>query len=81
MRIGIDGASWANGRGYGRFTRELVGALARQDQRNTYTLFLDSATPRAAVPPNIQTIPIATRASPSQAASADGYRSPRDLWA
>jgi alpha-1,3-rhamnosyl/mannosyltransferase len=27
MRIGIDATCWANERGYGRFTRELVGAM------------------------------------------------------
>ena len=29
MRILVDGGCWANGRGYGRFTREILTALAR----------------------------------------------------
>ena len=28
MRIGVDATSWFNGRGYGRYTRELLTALA-----------------------------------------------------
>ena len=28
MRIGIDGGTWSNRRGYGRFLRELVGAVS-----------------------------------------------------
>src|SRR5581483_2274031 len=81
MRIGIDGASWTNARGYGRFTRELVGALSREDCRNSYTLFLDASIPRAALPPNVHCIPVSTRVIPTYAASADGYRSPQDLFA
>lgn len=41
MHIGIDGGCWNNRRGYGRFLRELLTALARNDRRNDYTLFLD----------------------------------------
>jgi hypothetical protein len=29
MRILIDGGCWTNARGYGRFTRELLAAVAR----------------------------------------------------
>ncbi len=30
MRIGVDATCWANGRGYGRFTRQLLPAMAQQ---------------------------------------------------
>src|SRR5262245_44992708 len=36
MRIGIDGCCWSNRRGYGRFTRELLTALAEYDRSNQY---------------------------------------------
>jgi alpha-1,3-rhamnosyl/mannosyltransferase len=44
MRIGIDGSSWANERGFGRFTRSLVAALAARDSEFKYTLLFDQDT-------------------------------------
>ena len=44
MRIGIDGSSWANERGFGRFTRSLVAALAARDSAFKYTLLFDQDT-------------------------------------
>ena len=41
MHIGIDGGCWANRRGYGRFLRELLEAVARRDSSNRYSVFLD----------------------------------------
>ncbi len=81
IRIGIDGGTWANARGYGRFTRELVRALLEIDERNAYSIFLDPFTPRADLPSRLAVIEVATHEQPSRAASADGYRSARDLWA
>ena len=40
MRIGVDACCWANKRGFGRFTRELLSALITIDQRNEYFLFV-----------------------------------------
>ncbi len=83
MRIGIDASCWLNRRGFGRFTRELVGALLEIDRRNEYVLFMDAATAGAA-----QNLPdegratrviIQTSAAATQAASADGSRSLWDL--
>lgn len=81
MRIGIDGGTWGNARGYGRFTRQLVRALVELAQPHAYTLFLDPFAPRDDIPPGLQVITVPTREAPSSAASVDGYRSPRDLWA
>ena len=36
MRIGIDGGCWLNRRGYGRYTRGVLSALARQDGDDEY---------------------------------------------
>jgi hypothetical protein len=41
MRIGVDATSWANARGYGRFTREIVGAMAALAPRDEFVCFLD----------------------------------------
>ncbi len=81
MYIGIDGGTWANARGYGRFTRELVRALLQVDERNRYSIFLDPFSPRDDLPDGLRVVDVAARQSPSHAASADGYRSARDMWA
>ena len=41
LHIGIDATSWRNDRGFGRFTRELVTALAARATGFRYTLFFD----------------------------------------
>jgi glycosyltransferase involved in cell wall biosynthesis len=41
MRIGVDATCWANERGYGRFTRELVGAMVSQAPAHEFVCFLD----------------------------------------
>ena len=52
MRIGIDGSSWDNERGFGRFTRSLVTALAARDSANHYTLLFDQE-PKLPIPPGV----------------------------
>ena len=44
LHIGVDGNCWANRRGYGRYTRELLTTLLAVDRRNRYSFFLDAAT-------------------------------------
>ena len=39
MRIGIDATCWANGRGYGRFTRELLPAMAAHAPSDNFVCF------------------------------------------
>ena len=48
MRIGVDASCWSNSRGFGRFTRELLTAMAAADARNSFVYFADSATAGAA---------------------------------
>jgi glycosyltransferase involved in cell wall biosynthesis len=77
MRILIDGGCWRNARGYGRFTRELLGALARVP-RHEYTVLMeeqaredyDLPLPAVFVKPSIPA---------GEAATASGRRSIRDL--
>jgi glycosyltransferase involved in cell wall biosynthesis len=80
MRVGVDGGCWSNRRGYGRFLREILDALARVDRKNEYIVFLD--------PPSFRTFHLRERFQPvlveldepvTQAASAEGRRSVRDL--
>ncbi len=83
VRIGIDASCWANRRGYGRYTRELVAAILDADTANEYTLFLDSVTERQCpdLPAVASRVIISTRAAAADAASAAGHRSLGDLWA
>lgn len=81
LRVGVDACCWANGRGYGRFTRELLPRMAAQAPAWEFVCFLDAAAAAAFdVPaPNVRPVEVRLSAPPTQAAAADGYRSPADL--
>jgi glycosyltransferase involved in cell wall biosynthesis len=81
MRIGIDATCWSNYRGFGRFVRELLQAIARLETDDTYVLFADRQTAAAAEFPSSWRVVVGdTAEAPAQAAAADGRRSLRDLW-
>jgi glycosyltransferase involved in cell wall biosynthesis len=81
MRIGIDGGSWSNRRGYGRFLREIVHAITRIPCDHDFTVFLDAATAREFAPlPHFQVREVTLSRSVSEAATSDGNRSPGDLF-
>ena len=81
LRVGIDGGCWLNRRGYGRYARSLLKALARQDDGIRYVLFVDPLTARELdLPPGFDTVVVPTRHPPAQAASASGRRALGDLW-
>jgi glycosyltransferase involved in cell wall biosynthesis len=81
MRVGIDATCWANPRGYGRFTRELVTALAPLAARHDLVCFLDERS--AAVfdldRPNVQPVRVHQRVAPTLAAATGRQRSPVDM--
>src|SRR5262245_56287598 len=82
MRIGVDACCWANRRGFGRFTRELLQALIATDTSNEYLFFIDHHTAQfCELPDTVQKIVVQTDVSPTQAASSSGRRSLADLWA
>lgn len=81
MRIGVDATCWANGRGYGRFTRELLGAMVPEAPEHEFVCFLDQ---RAAArfdiaAPNVRRVVVPQRVSPTQAAGAGSSRSVIDM--
>ena len=81
LRIGVDATCWANARGYGRFTRELVTAMVHIAPEDEFVLFLDERA-RAVFPldaPNVRTIVVPQHVSPTTAARADSARSPADM--
>ncbi len=81
MVIGVDATCWANGRGYGRFARELMRAMTRQASDDVFVCFGDrrslDAYPDPA--PNVRLVEVVVDESPTVAASADSSRSLRDL--
>ena len=81
MRIGIDGCTWANRRGYGRFTRMLVTTMMAENPDHAFTLVLDQRTAAESDFPSSANIEVVrTREQPTRAASAYGSRSMADLW-
>lgn len=80
MHIGIDGACWANRRGYGRFLRELLEALAAVDRDNRYTIFFDSGSYRDFhLGKRFHPVIVPTSEAVGEAASVSGRRSFGDL--
>jgi glycosyltransferase involved in cell wall biosynthesis len=81
MRIGLDLTCWANHRGYGRYTRNLVRALVATGDRHAYVGFADVATIReGAFPAGIELVAVPQSEAAEQAAAADGRRKLRDIW-
>jgi glycosyltransferase involved in cell wall biosynthesis len=80
MHVGIDGGCWSNRRGYGRFLRELLEALAASDSRNQYSVFLDpEAHASFHLRDRFRPVLVPTSQTVDGAARADGSRSPVDM--
>ena len=82
MRIGIDGACLSNRRGFGRFARQMVEALARAGSPHDFAVLVDrpslGSTP---IPDGFETIAVEVKEAPSRAAAASGRRSVADMLA
>jgi glycosyltransferase involved in cell wall biosynthesis len=81
MRIGIDATCWANERGYGRFTRELVSAMVPQAPEHEFVCVLDAraAETFTLAGPNVRTHVARQAVSPTLAAAAGSRRSVPDM--
>ena len=81
MRIGVDATCWANGRGYGRFARELLREMVALAPDHEFLCFGDPHSLAAfdLEAPNLRRIEVTLTAPPAVAASADGHRSPADM--
>lgn len=78
MRVGIDATSWANRRGFGRFTRNVVGRLLDLDRDTTYVLYVDERSASdAGLPAGVAQRRVTLRRR-SEPAAAEA-RSPVDL--
>ncbi len=82
MRIGIDGSCLSNRRGFGRFARRLLEALARQVTHHQFTVFIDRPSSGSVdIPERFEPIVVDVGEAPSRAASAQGRRRFRDMMA
>lgn len=81
MRIGVDATCWANGRGYGRFTQELLRAMVARAPGEEFVCFLDplAASRFDLAAPNVTRRVVAQSRAPALAAAAEGSRSPLDM--
>src|SRR5215471_7873698 len=77
MRILIDGGCWSNARGYGRFTRELLAALAHAP-RHDYTVLLEEQSREEYGLP-FPAVFVKPSRPAGEAATSSGRRSIRDL--
>src|SRR5215471_13251091 len=77
MRILIDGGCWSNARGYGRFTRELLRALAHAP-RHEYTVLLEEQS-REDYGLSLPAVFVKPSMPAGEAATSSGRRSIRDL--
>ena len=78
LRVGVDAATWANDRGFGRFTRELMKALISRDEGFEYTLVFDRP-PQEAMPAGAKVLSAATRRDLNESHAGDSSRSTMDL--
>jgi glycosyltransferase involved in cell wall biosynthesis len=82
MRIGIDGSCLANRRGFGRFARLLLDAIARNPGPHRYVVIIDGPSADSVVlPEGMDRVVVDVSDAPSRAASASGRRSLGDLLA
>jgi len=81
MRIGIDASCWSNRRGFGRFVRELLGAIAKLNTGDEFILFADQQTAQASeFPEGWKVVVGQTAVAATEAAASDGRRTIRDMW-
>ncbi len=77
----MDASCLANGRGYGRFTRELLRTMVARAPEEEWICFADARAAAAfdIQAGNVRLVEVAQTESPTQAAAADGHRSPADM--
>jgi glycosyltransferase involved in cell wall biosynthesis len=79
LDVGIDATTWRNDRGFGRFTRRLVTALAARDAGFRYTLLFDRL-PDEGIPARVAVQSAGTRRTLIESAVGAGSRDLGYLW-
>lgn len=77
--MGVDATSWQNDRGFGRFTRELIKALASRDTGFRYTLLFDEQ-PRDRMPAGVDVLSAETVRTLRESTAGTASRSLAYLW-
>lgn len=78
IHIAVDATPWENERGFGRFTRNLIAALAARNTGFRYTLLFDQE-PTRPVPDGVKTLVAGSDLSMSEASSGARARGGADL--
>lgn len=79
MKVAVDAACIANGRGYGRFARELLSEMVRLAPDDDFVLLADRRAADLVALRGARVVVVEQGRSPTQAASANGNRSPLDM--
>jgi alpha-1,3-rhamnosyl/mannosyltransferase len=79
MHIAIDASAWDNDRGFGRFTRSLVTALAARDTGFRYTLLCDRR-PERPLPQGVTLHVAGASRTMAAASSGKAARAGADMW-
>lgn len=80
IEVGVDATTWWNERGFGRFTRCLVGAMSRRSGRFRYTLVVDRE-PDTSLPAEARLLRVDVRRTVTESARGSSSRSLADMWA
>ena len=75
LHVCVDATSWANDRGFGRFTREILKALLARDEGFRYTLLFDQL-PEEPLPTRAEVLTARTDLGLNQSAVGSSARSP-----
>ena len=81
MHIVVEGSTWTNRRGYGRFLREILTAALKLGTPHQFTLVADTSLPDSFTLPGATIVRVPLRVAAGDAASAHGRRSLSDMWA
>ena len=82
MRIGIDGSCLSNRRGFGRFARESLKALAELESKHQLVVILDAPSAGSVdLPKCCEAVVVGVNEAPSAAASSRGRRRISDMLA
>ncbi len=82
MRIGFDGCCLANRRGFGRFARQTLAALAEAPSDHEFVVFVDRpSSPSVAIPERCARVVVEVGEAPTRAAAAAGRRRLGDMLA
>ena len=79
MHIGIDGSTWWNRRGFGRFTRGLLQAMFAAPRGHRFSLLIDQAPEPEMIHSHVQIVEVPTARSVTKSAVSGDRRSISDM--